>query len=189
MKITSRETYKIVRAMLKRKRFTQYEISKEEGITFSLVNRVVNWLVQRGYVRRQKGGYELVSAGAIFSLFPIYRHMAPYASFDVSLSREEALRMLKPKGALCLTSALAFYDDYFRDEAIHAYLEDEKALEELKRMPKGFRRIELYKEDLNKEDFVKIKGKKVTDKIRTVVDLLCANKAYTAERLLKREWK
>lgn len=188
MKVTSRETYRIVKAMLDRKRFSQYEISKREGITFSLVNRTVNWFLQRGYVRRQKGCYELVSPGAIFNLFPIYRRMGPYASFDIDLSNEEAARMLGRKGVLCLTSALAYYDDYYRDATVHAYLDDEKVLDELREMRKGYRHIELYKEDLNKEDFTKFKNLRITNKIRTVVDLFCSNKAYAAERLIKREW-
>jgi len=188
MKITSRETYRVVRAMLDRKRFSQYEISKNEGITFSLVNRTVNWFMGRGYVRKQKGYYELVSAGAIFNLFPIYRKMTPYATFDVNLPGEKALEMLGKKGVLCLTSALAFYDDYYRDATVHAYLEDEKVLDELKGMAKGFCHVELYREDLNRDDFTKLKRQNATNKIRTVIDLFCCNKAYAAERLLKKEW-
>lgn len=188
MKVTSRETYRIVRAMLRYRKFTQYQLSKKEGITFSLVNRTVNWFVQRGYVKKQTGHYELVSPGAIFNLFPIYRRMNPYASFDIDLPNEEAAKMIGKKGVLCLTTVLAYYDDYYRDATIHAYLEDEKVLDELKGMRKGYCHIELYKDDLNKNDFVKLKGQNVTNKIRTVVDLFCSNKAYAAERLIKKEW-
>ena len=188
MKVTSRETYRIVRAILNYKRFTQYEISQKEKITFSLVNRTVNWFLRMGYVRKREGCYELVSAGAIFNLFPLYRRMQTYATFDVNLSHENALNLIKDKGTLCMTSALAYYDDYYRDSTIHAYLEDEKLIDELKSMPKGYTHIEIYKEDLNKGDTVKIRNQKVTDKIRTVIDLFCGNKAYAAEKLVKREW-
>jgi len=189
MKVTSKKTYRIVKAILEMKKFTQYAISKKENLTFSLVNKVVNWLVSRGYVVKRTGHYELVSPAAVFNLFPLYRRMKPYTAFDINLSNKEALTLLKGKGILCLTTALSCYDDYFRDPAIHVYLTDKKIIEELKALPKGYTRIELYKEDLSGKDFAKKNGRIVTDKTRTIIDLFCANKAYTAERLIKKEWK
>ncbi len=174
--------------MLELKKFTQSQISKKEKVTFSLVNRVVNWFASRGYAKKRTGYYEIISVAGIFSLFPLYRKMKPYAVFDVDLSNKEVLQMIKGKGTLCLTSALSHYDDYFRDPAIYLYLDNEKIIEELKNLPKGYTRIELYKEDLNKNDITPIKGQRVTSKIRTIIDFFCANKYYAAERLIKKEW-
>lgn len=188
MKVTSKETYKIVKAMLEMKKFTQYQISKKGDITFSLVNKVVNWFVSRGYVAKRTGYYEVVAPVAIFNLFPLYRQMKPYAVFDVNLSRKQTLKALKSRGVLCLTTALSYHDDYFRDPVIHVYLEDKKILKDLKNLPKGYTHIELYREDLSNKDFIKKKGRFITDKIRTIIDLFCANKAYSAERLIKKEW-
>lgn len=188
VRVTSKETYKIVRAILELKKFTQYALSKETGVTFSLVNRVVNWFVSRGFVARRTGHYELISPGAVFALFSLYRKIKPVMMFDVNLSSKEVLALLKSKGVLCLTSALSFYDDYYRDPAVYLYIKDEKLLEELKRLPKGYTHIEVFKEDLNISDFEKKRGQLVTNKIRTVIDLFCAGKAYAAERLVKKEW-
>lgn len=188
MQVTSRETYKVVRAILREKKFKQYQISKKEKVTFSLVNRIVNWMVSRGYVAKRNGYYELISPGAVFSLFPIYRQLKPIADFDVALKEKEVLELMKGKAALCLSSALSEYDEYFRDSAIHAYVLDEKIVGKMKDLPRGFTRVELYKEDLNADDFEKIGGQKATSKIRTVIDLFCANKTYVAERLIKNEW-
>ena len=187
MKVTSGETYKVMRAILERKRFTQYEISKTEKVTFSLVNRVVNWLVGAGYVAKRKGFYELTAPAAIFGLFSIYRKMKPFASYEVKLEQKEVQGLLKGNAALCLNSALSHYDGYYRDPVIYAYALDEKLEQALKALPKGYTRIELYKEDLNAEDIVK-KGQWKTSKIRTAIDLFCANRAYAAERLVKKEW-
>lgn len=187
MKITSRETYKAMRAILERKRFTQYGISKTEKVTFSLVNKVVNWLVGTGYVAKRTGYYELIAPAAIFGLFAIYRKMRPFASYDIKLKQGEAQKLLKGKAALCLNSALSHYDSYYRDPVIYAYALDEGLEGELKAFPKGYTRIELYKEDLNAKDIVK-NGQWKTSKVRTVIDLFCANKAYAAERLVKKEW-
>ena len=188
MKVTSRKTYKIIRAILGMKKFTQYNISKGEKITFSLVNRVVNWLVSRDYVKKRVGHYEVVAPVAIFNLFPLYRRMKPYATFNVNLSAKEFLSEIKGKGKLCLTTALSYYDDYYRDPAIHIYLKDEEIVKKFKGLPKGYLHIELYEEDLSADDFVNIKGQWVTGKIRTIIDLFCSNKAYAAERLIKKEW-
>ena len=188
MKVTSKETYKIIRALLELKKFKQYQISKKEKVTFSLVNRVVNWLVSQKYVVKRIGHYELVSAPAIFGLFPLYRKMKPAETFDVVLSPKEVIEMLKGKGTLCLTSALSYYDNYYRDPVIHLYLEDQKILKDLKELKKGYTHIEVYHEDLNSNDFITTKGQRITNKIRTIIDLFCANKAYAAERLIKKEW-
>ena len=188
MKVTSRETYKIIRAILELKKFKQYQISKKENVTFSLVNRVVNWLVAQKYVAKRTGYYELVSPSAIVGLFPLYRRMKPYESLDVALSAKEVLDILKGRGILCLVSALSYHDDYYRDPAIHVYLKDEKTLKELKSLQRGYTHIEIYREDLNGEDFTTVKGQKITSKTRTIIDLFCANKAYAAERLIKKEW-
>lgn len=188
MKVTSRQTYKIIRTALEMKKFTQYALSKKTKVTFSLVNRVVNWLVSIGYAAKRKKGYEIAAAAAIFSLFPLNRKMKPCAVFDVNLSRKSTLKMVKGKGMLCLASALSYYDDYYRDAGIYFYITDEKLLDELKNMPKGYTHIEVFREDLNKDDFVKTRGQAISSKVRTIIDLFCYNKAYTAERLIKREW-
>jgi len=188
MKVTSKETYKVIRAILEMKKFTQSEISKKEKVTFSLVNTVVNYCVSRGYVTRRKGHYEVTAPSAIFNLFPVYRTMKAYESIDVDLPRTEALERIKGKGMLCLVSALSYYDDYYRDSTIYVYLEEEKIIRELKQLPKGYTHIEIYKEDLNADDFIKKKGQVITSKIRTIIDLFCSNKAYAAERLIKKEW-
>ena len=188
MKPTSRETYKIVRAMLEMKLFTQKAISQEEKVTFSLVNRVVNRFVDMGYVRKRKGEYELVFPAAVLNLFPIYRQLRPYAVLDIDMDRTTLLGMIKGKGVLCLTSALPYYDDYFRDPGFHVYLDDPGIIEELRGFGKGYCHVELYQMDLDTKDFVKSKGQLITSRIRTIIDLFCSNKAYAAERLVKKEW-
>ena len=188
MQVTSKEIYKVVRAILTEKKFKQIQISEKEKVTFSLVNRTVNWMVSLGYVGKRKGYYELISPGAVFNVFPLYRQLKPTATFNVEVPPEEAMKMLRGRAALCLTSALGFYSDYYRDPAIYAYALDKKVLKDLHDLPEGGTRIEIYEEDLNPDDFIKEKGQMVTNKTRTIIDLYCANKAYAAEWLVKREF-
>lgn len=188
MKVTSKRAYLVVKAVLEKGKFTQYAIGKETNVAFSGVNRVVNWLVSLGYVAKRKGYYELVAPAPVFSLFPLNRRLKPFASFEIGPDRKQALELIKGKTALCLTTALSFYDDYFRDPSLHAYLNDENLLGELKRLPRGFTRVALYREDLSADDFIEKNGFRVSDQTRTVIDLFCGNKAYAAERLLRRKW-
>ena len=188
MKITSKETYKVARAILQEKKFKQYQISKKEKVTFSLVNRIVNWLVSLGYVGKRKGYYELISPGAVFSLFPLNRQLKSCDTFSVANPPKEVMQMLKGKTAFCLTSALGYYSDYYRDPAFYAYITDESVVDLLRDLPHGRTRIELFREDLNDGDFVKEKGVMITNKTRTIIDLYCANKSYTAERLVQKEY-
>ncbi len=188
MQITRKEAYKAVRAILTEKKFKQIEISEKAKVTFSLVNRIVKWMVSLGYVGKRKGYYELISSGAIFNLFPLYRQIKPIATFNVEMPPAEAMKMLEGRVALCLTSALRHYSDYYQDPAIYAYSLDKKLLNDLRELPEGKTRIEIFDEDLNGDDFVKEKGIRMTSKIRTIIDLYCANKAYAAEWLVKREF-
>lgn len=188
MQVTRKETYKVVRAILTEKRFKQTQISEKADVTFSLVNRIVNWLVSLGYVARRKGHYELVSPGAIFSLFPLYRQLKRCETFRVDKPPEEVMKMMEKKTALCLISALSHYSDYYRDPAIYAYITDESIVELLQSLPEGRTHIALFREDLNGDDFVKEKGVVLTSKIRTIMDLYCANRSYAAEYLIRREY-
>lgn len=201
MKLTNKKTYLVVRAILQKKKFKQYQIGKEEKVSLHLVNNLVKWLISLGYVARRNGNltkqedtgkrrgyYELVSAGAIFNLFLLNRQLKPIASFNVEPSAVEVMKMLEDKAALCLTSALSHYSDYYRDPAIYAYALDKTLLNDLKDLPEGKTRIEIFEEDLNGEDFVTKKDVRLTNKIRTIIDLYCANKAYAAEWLVRREF-
>jgi hypothetical protein len=174
--------------MLNLKKFTQYEISKQEKISFSLVNRVVNWFLSRGYVAKRTRYYEVISPTAIFNLFPIYRKLKPYEVLDIDIQEEQLYNILGKNAKFCLTTALSRYDNFFRDPAIHIYLDDSQILSNLKKFPKGYSHIEVYKEDLNKNDFIENKGVLITSKTRTIIDLFCAKKAYAAERMIKKEW-
>lgn len=188
MKVTSKQTFRVVKAMLELGRFKQYEISKKEGVTFSVVNRVVNWFVYQGLVAKRKGYYELVSPAGILNLFPLDRRMAPARAIDVELKPREVLEKLKDKGVLCLTSALPYYDNYFRDPSIHVYLEDHGLINEFRSARPGYTKIFTYDQDLPVNNAVKHGGQLVTDEVRTIIDLFCSNKSYAAERLVKRKW-
>lgn len=197
MKLTSPQTYKVLRFALERKSFRQAEASKETGVSLGLVNRVTNWLVAHHYAARQSDGYRLIAPAALAQQFSFFRRMEQlrFASFDVELSQQEVMEVLEEtKSVLCLTSALQRYSDYFRDPSLHFYA-DERVEETLRQLNPGRTRVELYRDDLEQDDdFENLQAKgtkkvRVTKKIRTMIDVLCSQRAYAAERLILHTWK
>ena len=191
MKLTSPKTYRVVRFALEKGVFKQTEARDACGVAFGLANRVTNWLVARGYVAKEPGGYRVIAPAALAQAFSYFRRMEELktAFFDVGTSPAALKKLFKEHDAvLCLTSALQHYDDYFRDPAIHVYATP-ALVTALKQLPPGRTRIEVYADDLQEpKDFVKEKGVVVTGRIRTLIDLACSQRAYAADRLVKKTW-
>ena len=191
MKLTSPKTYRVVRFALEHELFRQYEVPKKAGVSFGIVNRTVNWMVSRGFASKSNKGYRVIAPAALANAFAMFRKMEDHKLvFDVDLGREDALEELHKLGAsLCLSSALSYYDNYLRDPAICIY-GNEKILDFLGKARPGSTRVEVYEDDLKQDDdFSVIKGKRVTNRVRTVIDLLCSVRAYGAENLIRKAWK
>jgi len=188
IRLDAKKTYEIIYFILENPKFTQLEVAKKTGVSLGRVNKVVNWLVEREIVSRNKG-FKLVSPGSLLNLFSNFRKLEKQ-SFEVNSKRKDFLDFVKKKGLiLCGTSALQFYDSYFRDPSINFY-GDDKIADELRKMEKGLLQVNIYSIDLPlKGNTTKKGGFQITSGIRTVIDLFCDKKAYTAEKLMKRLWK
>jgi len=191
MKVTSRQTYRLVRWMLEHPEFKQLRASKETGVAFSRVNKVVNWLVDVGYAARIANGYRLVSPVALLGLFRLNRSMGKLrtSTFEVQAERKELDGLIqKTDSVYCLTSALSRYDTYFRDPSIHVYAGKELA-DELLKFPRGLARLDLYRDDLGApEDVIHSGSGDYTSEMRTIIDVICSDRSYAAERLIKKKW-
>ncbi len=191
MKLTSPQCYKVIRFALEKGEFKQIEVHRATGVAFSWVNKVVNWMVDHQYAARRLGGYKLIAPAALAESLALFRRMEKLAvaSFQVNESEGELAKLLAQNNAvLCLTTALGRYDDYFRDPAIHVY-GNSKLVEGLKQLPPGRTKITVYDDDLKQEsDFEKDKRMLVTKKTRTIVDLLCSQRSYAADQLIKKMW-
>ncbi len=191
MKLSSPQTYKIIRFALETPRFKQIEVHRATNVAFSRVNAVVNWMVSRGFAAKGKGGYHVVAPAALLASFALFRQMKELQirSFMVETDRKRVLSLFEENGAvLCLSSALSFYDDYFRDPSFHVY-GSVGLCNELSTLPEGLTQVVVYRDDLaDSADIVSQKGVKYTGKIRTLVDLLCSERAYASEQLIKKTW-
>ncbi len=188
IRLTADKTYRVIYYILKKQKFTQTEIHKATGVSIGRVNQVVSWLRESGYVEKTGTKYGLTSGVSLISLLSNFRSMKKIRTLDIDAKRGETSEFLIEKEAVfCLTSALQLHDSYFRDPSICAYSSNKEVVEELKKFPKGNLRINIYEPDLPLDkNTVSIDSARVTSEIRTVVDLFCDDKGYTAERLIKR---
>jgi hypothetical protein len=183
--------------MLQNRIFTQRGMADDLGWKFGeKVNSFVRWLEESKIIRKTldpntgRPAYEVPSRTALLGFYANFRDMSKERLFTRKIGRDynAVMKYLSDNGAImCLTTALQFHDDYFRDIAIHAYAENRKLLEIIPRQEEGDIQVNLYAYDfvdkVNKE-----KGIRVTSPIRTIMDLYCNNMAYAAERLIAREW-
>jgi len=192
VKITSKRAYAAVRYILEKGRFSQLEVSRETGVSIGMVNKLAKWLIDRGYVAKAASGYELIMPAALLAVFPLYRKMEKLAtaSYRLDITERELSALLKKhRAVLCLTSASQYYDSYIRDPSIHAYSGSEELKKGLGSYPNGLTSITLYSPDIPLEkDTETKKGFLLTTSLRTAIDLLCSNKAYAAENMIRKRW-
>ncbi|MBI5036154.1 hypothetical protein HZC09_02310 [Candidatus Micrarchaeota archaeon] len=149
-------------------------------------------MMSRKFAAEESGGYRVIAPAALAQTFSVFRRMDDLHSgaYTLHVDAKELTKLFKEHDAVyCLSSALAYYDDYFRDPSVQVYGSEalNKALLEL---PSGRRvRVDVYEDDLqDDEDIVSEKGVRLTAKTRTIIDLLCSERAYAAEQLIKKTW-
>jgi len=186
--LSADKTYRVIYYILNSKEFTQTEVHKRTEVSIGRVNKIVSWLLDKGHVEKLKGRYRLVSPISLINLLSSFRSMEKIASLDIDAPREDIIKFLvENKVVFCLTSALQYYDSYFRDPSICVYSYHRGVVEELKKFRTGTLRIIVYKPDmLLDENTETIDSIRLTSEIRTIIDLFCDNKAYAADRLIKR---
>lgn len=191
VKISSPQTYRVVRFALGKGTFKQVDAQKATGVSLGLVNRVTAWMVSRGFAAEERGGYRVIAPAGLMHTFSVFRRMEELeiGSFAVDADEKALRELFKEHGAvLCLTTALPYYDDYFREPAFHAY-GGKELCDALRHMPSGTAQVFVYRDDLSSpDDIVVERGVKRTTKLRTLVDLLCSRRAYAAERLIQKMW-
>lgn len=183
--------------MLEHPMFTQRQMADDLGWTFGeKVNSFVRWLEGFKFVRKMfdpntgKPIYEVPSRAALLGFYSRFRDMSKekLLTHKVGRNYESIRKYLSDNGAImCLTTALPFYDDYFRDTIVHAYAENRKLLEIIPKQEEGDIQVNLYAYDFL-DITRKEKGIRITSPTRTIMDLYCNNMAYAAEQLIPKVW-
>jgi hypothetical protein len=191
MKLTSPKTYTIIRKILEKKQFTQTELSNELDISWGQINKTTNWLLKKKYIIKKKK-YELWDPLGILNSIIMFRRLEPLYSLTVRIDEENVLKTLNEETDVILArvTALNYYSQYFRENIIDFYARDAREVKDLlSKVPGEGVVVNVYKEDLNVRDDIKIiENFKVTSEIRTVIDLFCSERAYTAHDLIKEIW-
>lgn len=193
LRVTSKKTYSTIKAMLLEKQFKQRELARRLKVSPARVNEVVQWLVKNNLAEKYKTRHEVLNPIGIVKLFTYSRRMNDLKQFSIDMKVDRAKLMSylkKHKVVFCLTSALQEYSAYFRDPSINFYARDfEKIRDELRKLPQGMVRINVYRPDVFLEsDTVEKGGMLLTSELRTVIDLFCDNKAYAAKELIEKLW-
>ncbi|MDA4131738.1 MAG: MarR family transcriptional regulator [Thaumarchaeota archaeon] len=192
--------YRILRYILTSKEpFLQTDVAEATGAARGQVSRLVRWLEAHHHVvRRQSDGrFEVAQPSSlILAMFPYQRVMsqALVGTTKVPGSMEDAARILSRAGAtLCLESALAQYSEYFRADRVAAYHPDpKKLLGELAPNEGGLLAVHVYRIDIpldgDQEGPDKKNPLRRTSRYRTLLDLVCDNRAYAAKDLFQQLW-
>lgn len=187
-------TYKVIRYILAHpeEALTQREAQRQTGVSLGQVNKVVNWLLTRGYLtKNRRSGLQLVNPGGLITLFALYRRMddLKIGSFKIRSDVEQAKQyLIGQKGVFCLETALDEHSSYFRSPGVSCYVPESKIetiTRDLKSASGGALPLDLYNDDLKFQ--LDVEGNH-TSKIRTVIDLTCANRFYITRTLVKELW-
>lgn len=183
--------------MLENRRFTQRGMADDLGWKFGeTVNSFVRWLEEFRQVRKtldpetRKPIYEVQSRDSLLKFYSNYRDMDKEKLNTLKIGRDydKVRRYISDNGGImCLSTALQFYDDYYRDPVINAYAENRKLLELRDNQEEGQIQVNLYAYDFVDETR-RNEGIRITSPTRTIMDLYCNNMAYTAEQLIAKVW-
>lgn len=198
--LTAPVNYRVVRAILTSKQpFLQSEIARSSEAHPPQVSTLVRWLESHQHVVRREsdGRYEVAQPSTlVLAMFPYQRVMSRslLGTVKVRSTMEEVSRLLTQEGAtLCLESALTVHSGFFRPDRVAVYHPaPEKLLAKLSPNEGGLLPISVYRADIPLEGDVeepdKVSPFRRTGPFRTLVDLVCDDRAYAAKDLFSTLW-
>lgn len=198
--LTAPVNYRILRTVLLSKEpFLQRDVARAAKAQPTQVGRIVRWLEAHQHATRRKedGRYEVISPSSlVVALLPYQRTMSGsiVGTVRVRGKMDQIAQMLVKEGAtLCLESALAVYSEYFRADRVAVYHPNPEALlSKLAPNEGGLLPVGVYEADIPLEGDVEKPDSKSrlrrTTPFRTLIDLICDNRAYAAKDLFLSLW-
>jgi len=184
-------SFSIIKQMLESREFTQLALSQQKQVSLGQVNKIVKYLLERGYIEKGKSAYAVTNPLAIVEEVARQRRMKQHIIGKFSLVLDEAtiINMFKKQAIFCLDTALKQYCKDIVSGRVCAYIGNIKKelVEELDAMKGNATHLYVYKPDLP-ICAVEISGVRYTDKIRTVIDMVCDNSTFAASKLFEEVW-
>lgn len=189
LNLASEKKLLIIEYILEKKEFTQYGIKKALNLGMFIVNTTVNFLLDKQVIEKKEKKYVLLDAVSLLELIAFFKKMADYkiVELNISLNKEELLKLIPKEAVFCMDSALSQYSNYYKSNKVCVYVNESvaKQLKEKLKYSSGNKTVlDIYKNGQDK--FVMIKGKKYTSKIKTIIDMYCDKRGNAAESLVKR---
>jgi len=214
MGLNSIKTFKIIRAILTVKSFSQRALLKYVNASIGQINHVVNWCIKKRHVTKRSKDmsipglfdepengwqkYFLVNPLGLLRDISVFRDIGSLSAIElkVRLNKEEVIQRLKDlEMVVCLDSALEHYDSFYRSDRLCVYSGPKGIPEVKKRLSKepGLLKILVLKADprIDRDDplaVTEMDGIKFTSRVQTVIDLFCDEKGYYAKNILKELW-
>ena len=176
LRLTSKKTLPILLEALRRLRFKQTELAKAEGISVGRVNKVINWLKQKGIITKETGRYVLTQPNRLADLIATEQAITRTRTYMVTADPKEVLQEARKKGVHpCLETALGK-----GEQEVHL-IDTEEARRYLDTLPRGELHIHLY-------DYPE-HARTPSDPVKTIIDLKSTGKGYLAEQLAMETWR
>jgi hypothetical protein len=155
---------------------------------------VARFLEERKTLLRSGGKFVVGNPFLAIQFFSFFRGMG-----DVLLEKRKArlspqalVERLPEECTLCLDSALQYFVPRFSSQRVCVYVknwrEAKKVLGAIEETRPGATQLWVFREDLPAKTVV-VNGKKVTEKVRTVIDLACDNAVFAAHALFEELWQ
>lgn len=183
IRVSAKKTLAILEFILNNSTFTQTDIKNSTKSSIGLVNRIVNWLLDKGFITKPSTKYLLTRPNRLVELISIQTTMKLVQTYEISLSKKKTLELIKKnKGILCLHSALEIHSKHSHPE-LHIYLPNPKLKSMLDNSPRGSFKINIYTSDLELTT-----PNIVTDELRTIIDFCAMNMHSSVEKLALKKW-
>jgi len=179
----------IIEYILEKKEFTQYSIKNDLNIGMNIVNKTVNFLLEKEVIKQKDKKYVLINAEDLLELVAFFKNMNSLLleKIETNLNKNELIMQIPKDTIYCMDSALEQYTNYYKTNKVCVYSSEDlaKKLKEKLKLNKGDKTIlYIYKQSVMKVN--KIKNLNYTTKIKTIIDMYCDKRGNSVETLLKK---
>ncbi|MGI6589672.1 MAG: hypothetical protein ACOX1V_03355 [Candidatus Iainarchaeum sp.] len=190
--IVSKKRFQILQKILEKKEFTQYGLKKELKLGMSIVNDTINTLLDKEFIKKQEKKYVLIDEKGLLDMIAFLKPLKKDIKLQIntSLTKKEVQAKLPKEAILCLESALEQYTNYYESNRVACYLPAKVITKLTSEFFVPGNKTELIimeaNPQLTEKEINSKQGIKYTNSTRTIIDLYCDNKAFLADKIIRK---